>query len=292
MEQKNKRFRLSPCEKAEDFLPARIQHEKESIKMKRKLSLLLAALLVLSMTLVACSNGENEEEDLPPEDGVVLPEDEIEGEEVQEGEDPEAENSADASTEAPGGTETSTGGTNAGNNTNAGGNSNNNSSGSGNGSSAQTPEPQAPAETISGSAQDVLSTLLESSGADFGMTFEDPVTADSAQGNLGLSASDFNSYVEEAYVSTGAVTTNAHLVAIIKCKDAAAATQVKSLVESGFDSGRWICVAPEQSFVVEAGSYVLLAATGNDGAAKLKSAFSTMGGSAAGTVNQFYSGRV
>lgn len=267
--------------------------------MKRKLSILLAALLVLSVALAGCGSKADEDEETAPEGDIVLTEDEDkttpdeDGTDVDDDEDGQDE-TPEPPAEAPPANTGNNSNSNGGNNSSSGGNTNSGNGGSTGGNNAGTtppPAPAAPAESISGSAKDVLTTLLSNSGADFGMTFEDSVTADSAQGNLGLSSADFNSYVTEAYVSTGAITTNAHLVAIIKCKDADAAAQVKSLVASGFDSNRWICVAPEQSFVVEGGSYVLLAATANDGAQALKTAFASMAGSGAGSVNQFFNGR-
>jgi hypothetical protein len=65
--------------------------------------------------------------------------------------------------------------------------------------------------------------------------------------------------VDSACESAAAITTFAQSTAVVKCKSVAAAAEVKKLVAAGFDSHKWICVFPEQSVVVESGSYVLLA---------------------------------
>jgi len=95
------------------------------------------------------------------------------------------------------------------------------------------------------------------------MTFDDEITPDSAisnpQGALGLTDAQFAQYAESAYEAKAMINTAAQRTAAVKCKDAAAASQVKKLIAEGFDSNQWICVFPEQSVVVESGSYVLLA---------------------------------
>ena len=146
-----------------------------------------------------------------------------------------------------------------------------------------------PSDGLSGSAQEVLEQLLTASDFDFGMVEDYAVTEENTASMLGLTPEEFSQNVEEAHVSTGALTTSAHLVAVIKCNDSAAANHVKDLVAGGFDSGRWICVFPQESFVVEAGDYVLLVASREEGAAALKDAFDTMAGESVGNVNVFFS---
>jgi hypothetical protein len=65
--------------------------------------------------------------------------------------------------------------------------------------------------------------------------------------------------VESACESAAAISAIAQCNVLVKCKDIAAAAEVKKLVVAGFNSGKWVCVMPEQSVVVESGSYVLLA---------------------------------
>ena len=158
----------------------------------------------------------------------------------------------------------------------------------------EIPEKEKPTDAISGSSESILQSVISDANGilgeenGMGMSFDSEVTEDTAQNSLGISSEQFSQYVTEAYVSTAAISAHAHQVAVVKCKDAAAALEVKKLVASGFDSGKWICVYPEQSFAVESGSYVLMAATRNDVAAALKSSFSALAGGKVGTVNVFY----
>ncbi|MDR3208196.1 MAG: DUF4358 domain-containing protein, partial [Oscillospiraceae bacterium] len=152
-----------------------------------------------------------------------------------------------------------------------------------------TPTPGGVSETTLETLQKILTGTngLLTDQTKLPMSFEDAVSADISQGMLGLTASEFGQYVTEAYTSTAAFGSIAHEVALIRCKDAAAAVEVKKLVASGFNSLKWICVFPRQSFVVESGSYVLLGAVTNEAAAALQSSFSSaLGGS--GTPNVFY----
>jgi hypothetical protein len=112
----------------------------------------------------------------------------------------------------------------------------------------------------------------------FGMTLNDQVTAETSQGKLGLAPEQYAEYVSDAYASTAAISAFAHEVAIIRCKDAAAAAEVKKLVAGGFDPNQWVCVAPDQCYVMEAGELVLLVATVNPGADAIKDAFAAMAG--------------
>lgn len=145
-----------------------------------------------------------------------------------------------------------------------------------------------PAESnLSGSAADVLADVIEASGEDFGMTFDEPVTNGNSTGYLGLTAEEFDEYVDEAFASNAAMTTSAHMIAVIKCKDADAAAQVKALSAANYDSGRWICVMPEQSFIVESGSYVLLASVTDDAAQAIQTAFTELAGTA-GELDVFF----
>jgi hypothetical protein len=146
-------------------------------------------------------------------------------------------------------------------------------------------------EVFVDSAQKVLEKVVNNSQIEVGMTFSEAVTAENSTSLLGLSQEDFNTYVDEAYTSVAALTTHAHLTAVVKCKDADGAKAVKERIASGFDSGRWICVFPEESFVVESGSYVFLAATQKENAQLLKESFEKAAGNSAGTVAVFYTGK-
>jgi hypothetical protein len=150
------------------------------------------------------------------------------------------------------------------------------------------------ADTLSGDLSDILTSVLNGANelldeqTQLGKSFEDVVTAENCQGMLGLSAEEFEQSVAEAYVSTAAVITSAHEVALIKCKDFESASLVKKQVAAGFDSNKWICVTPDQSFVIDSGSYVLLAATTNAHAEAIKQSFETVAGSNVGDADVFY----
>ena len=174
-----------------------------------------------------------------------------------------------------------TGGSN-GNNTSGGGSS----SGSGSGST----------ETLKGTTSELLSKLFENAQAQLPAGnvlpagLDDKITAENCLGMLGLTPQQLEQYVEEATVSQAAITSIAHQVALVKCKSSADAKTVKQLIADGFDSGRWICVFPEQSLVQESGSYVLLVASAKVNVEALKAGFSELAKGNVGTPVVFYSG--
>ncbi len=117
------------------------------------------------------------------------------------------------------------------------------------------------------------------------------VTGDAAQNMIGLSAGDFEKYVESAAQSTAAIGTFAHQMIVVKAKDAASAAKVKELVtgEGGYDPKKWICVFPEKAVAVESGGYVLIAAAKADVCDAAVEAFVTAAGTA-GEINTFFQG--
>jgi hypothetical protein len=139
--------------------------------------------------------------------------------------------------------------------------------GNGSGTPAQTPDPTpAPQSELSGSASDVLEAvmaraqlLLAEEGEEMPMSFVGVIEADTAN-SIGLTDAEFNQYVEEGSKSTAALITFAHEIVVLKCKSGAADTVVY-LLSQGYDSGKWICVVPDVSFVSSSGDYVLLAAS-------------------------------
>jgi hypothetical protein len=165
--------------------------------------------------------------------------------------------------------------------------------GSGSGSGAPPEDGQAggtPAQTdtLSGDTAAILVEVVQGADTDLPGTFEDAVTADSAQGLIGLTADEFGKYVSEATVSTAAINAQAFEVALIKATDAGAASEVAALVAKGFDSGKWICVFPEQSLTSTSGSYVLLAVGGKDQTDALAAAFKALAQDNATASNVFY----
>ena len=146
---------------------------------------------------------------------------------------------------------------------------------------------------LTGSALDVLSKLdedLQQTGIQMPMTLPPTdVSPDMSQNDIGLSTADFNSLVTSAASSLAAIGTFAHQIAVIQANDAAAATQVKSLISGtgGYDAQKWICVWPEKVIVVESGAYVLLAAAHADVVDAAVEAFRNEAGSI-GTVVTFF----
>jgi hypothetical protein len=149
-------------------------------------------------------------------------------------------------------------------------------------------------DTLSGSPAELMASVL--SGADallddeskLPMSFDSAADSENCQGRLGLTPEQLAQYVEDGVVSTAAIGSQAHEVALVKCKDAASAAEVKKLIAEGFDSGIWVCVFPERSFVVDSGSYVLLAATSAAAADALQQSFAALAGELVGEVKVFY----
>ena len=52
--------------------------------------------------------------------------------------------------------------------------------------------------------------------------------------------------------------TSAQTTVLVQAKSPTAATEAASKIADNFDSTQWICVMPDRSLVVTAGSYVLL----------------------------------
>jgi hypothetical protein len=152
-----------------------------------------------------------------------------------------------------------------------------------------------PAEdTLTGELPDLLASVI--AGANAALTeklpqsFEDQVTAENCQGMLGLTPEQFTEYVTGAYVSNSALSTSAHEIALVKCKDQSAAAEVKQLMAQGFDSGKWVCVMPDESSVIDSGSYVLLISTISQYADALTASFSDLAANNVGEKNIFYTG--
>ena len=145
-------------------------------------------------------------------------------------------------------------------------------------------------DTLTGTPEEVMAQLKES--VDLGMTFDDEITPDSAvstpQMALGLTDAQFAELVESAFEAKAMILTAAQRTAVVKCRDAAAAARVKKLIAEGFDSHQWICVFPEQSVVVESGSYVLLAVGTVETTNALAEAFKSLSGGNTGSPDVFF----
>jgi len=148
---------------------------------------------------------------------------------------------------------------------------------------------------LTGEPDEIMVALMEKAAGyvtdKYGLpaTFNDPVTAATAQGLFGLSAEEFDTYIESAISNKGMLLTTAHIVTLAKLKDAADYKTVMNLVAEGFDSGQWICVFPDESLVIASGPYVLLIASKTDWSNAVLTAFKEMAGEYT-KANTFYAG--
>lgn len=148
---------------------------------------------------------------------------------------------------------------------------------------------------LTGAPAQILPSLLEKAGSSLSeenalpASFEYEVSAQSAQSDLGLSAADFEKYIEAATASKAFINTTAHLVTLAKLKDAGDAVTVKALVAKDFDSMQWICVFPEESSVVESGAYILLISSYSNWSEAILQAFGEMAVTY-GEPNHFFTG--
>jgi len=143
-------------------------------------------------------------------------------------------------------------------------------------------------DTLTGTPEEVLKQLKAAVTVELPMSLDSEVTAENAQNALGLTEAQFADYVDSAYESTAAIATLPQSNALVKCKSIAAAAEVKKFIAAGFDSRKWICVFPEQSVVVESGSYVLLAVGKAQATDALVEAFKTISEGNTGSPEVFF----
>lgn len=134
-------------------------------------------------------------------------------------------------------------------------------------------------DTLTGDLPGILQSVYSGANTRLGAgnalpeTFDEPVTNETGTSMLGLTSVQFDQYVTEAYGSVAMMMTSPYQVALVKCTDAAAAAEVKQLIATGFDSYKWVCVAPEVCYVIDSGSYVLLVAGYPDAADAILESF-------------------
>ena len=148
------------------------------------------------------------------------------------------------------------------------------------------------ATSLEGTPEEILNQVLEAVELPMPMSFVNTdVNPEMSQNALGLSPGDFERLVEDVAISTAAIMTHAHEVAIIKAKDAAAAKEAKDIIagDGGYDAGKWICVFPGEAGVVESGPYVLLVASEAEVADAIIDAFKEAAVTT-GEVNIFFTG--
>ena len=164
----------------------------------------------------------------------------------------------------------------------------------------QTDEPgggpveETPTTNLSGTVTEILASIEEKAKeilgeeAHYPMSFTDPVTAEEAQGMLGMTEGEFNQYIEEAVSSVALIATHAHQVSLVKTTPGNAAV-VKDLIAAGYNSQKWICVFPDKSIVITSGDYVLLAVGREENADAVIEAFKALAGTTS-EANKFFEG--
>ncbi|MDR2514218.1 MAG: DUF4358 domain-containing protein [Christensenellaceae bacterium] len=153
----------------------------------------------------------------------------------------------------------------------------------------------APAPEQPEDAAALLDAIVASASSSLGeenpmpKTETDAILAANSQAMLGISEADFNQYAETAFASNALISTFAHEVALVKCKDVSSAEKLQSLIAEGFDPYKWICVMPESCKVVASGRYVLLTVSHESIGTALIAGFKENSGAALGEVNAFFS---
>jgi len=142
-------------------------------------------------------------------------------------------------------------------------------------------------DTLTGTPEEVLIQVRESSHAILATSAGNEITGGSAMRVLGLTEEQFGELAESAYAEMPVIGTVAQRIAIVKCVDIAAAEQVKKLIAEGFDADQW-APGPGQCVVVESGSYVLLAVGTADATDALVRAFGILCEDNAGTPEVFF----
>ncbi|MBQ2767787.1 MAG: DUF4358 domain-containing protein [Clostridia bacterium] len=104
------------------------------------------------------------------------------------------------------------------------------------------------------------------------------LAADNVEWLLGLTADDYSANVEKGAISMAMMSAQAHMVALLECKDADAAKTVKEKLHTQFDIRRWVCVIPEMCYVIDSGNYVFFVASTVDYAEPLLEGFTTLAG--------------
>jgi len=156
--------------------------------------------------------------------------------------------------------------------------------------------PAAGADTLSGAAADILQEVMDAAGKALGeadampATLTDPITAENAPGMIGLTPDDFVSFVEDAAGAIGALNVMAFQAVVLKCANLQDAELVNGMILVGYDSGKWICVFPEQSLTMVSGSYLLLAVGRMAETDALAEAFTAAAGGNADGPFVFYTG--
>lgn len=160
--------------------------------------------------------------------------------------------------------------------------------GQGGGTGDSNASQEMPESALSGSTEDILNQILQTD-EDI-VYFIDPVTSENAPGMLGMTPDDFVSFVEEATTAMNILGTIAFQATVVKVKDINDADMVAEMIQTGFDSSKWIETMPGRSLTVTSGQYILLAVGTVDQADALAAAFKDAAGGVASEPVIFYSG--
>jgi hypothetical protein len=143
-----------------------------------------------------------------------------------------------------------------------------------------------PESALTGSTEDILMLLLDEDTT----YFIDPITSENAPGMLGVNPDDFVSFIEEATTAMNILGMIAFQVSVVKCKDINDVEIVAEMIQTGFDSSKWIEVMPERSLTTTSGLYILLAVGTEEETDSLVKAFKDAAGGTASEPVVFYTG--
>jgi hypothetical protein len=149
-------------------------------------------------------------------------------------------------------------------------------------------------DTLNGTTAELMPKLLEkaqshlAAGQELPKGFTEAVTTDNCELYLGLTAEQFTQYIDNATISNAAISTIPHQVVLLKCLSAADAEQVARLISAGYNSERLICVFPDQSFVQQSGSYVMMVSSSTENSEALQAGFSELAGGNVGEPQVFF----
>lgn len=117
---------------------------------------------------------------------------------------------------------------------------------------------------------------------------DNSITADNCKNYTGLTPEQLDEYVMEGYNTVAGIMTIAFDIVLIKCKDYAAAKEVKKIIASEYDPNYRVCAPPDQAFVVESGRFVFLGGMANNMAEAFQKAFDEQFETKTGDVNKFF----
>jgi len=141
-------------------------------------------------------------------------------------------------------------------------------------------------ETGSSLSADHLKAILDDAKLEIFAGLSEEIKPEMINSMTGLTTEQYLQYCKGNFYSTG-MSAVAHLVVMIECNDADSALAVKDIVAANFDTGRWVCVFPDQSFVVESGNFVFLVSTKSQFIEPLTNAFSAHFDGQIGEINVF-----